>query len=147
MYCRITSHLGHCSYTMSININHRSDCHKFRPTLCLSQGLSHPEENKVKVTLERVTKAQRGSRGIALLFLYPQRKIGWVVNATSRPLYSGKETRYQLYRRLGGPQGRSGRVRKTSPQPGFDPRTVQPVASRYTDCAFPAHEENKNRLK
>ena len=31
------------------------------------------------------------------------------------------------------PQGRSGRVRKTSPQPGFDPWTVQPVASRYTD--------------
>jgi hypothetical protein len=29
----------------------------------------------------------------------------------------GKETRYQLYRRLGGPQGRSGRVRKISPSP------------------------------
>jgi hypothetical protein len=26
------------------------------------------------------------------------------------------------------------------PQPGFDPRTVQPVASRYTDCAAPAHK-------
>jgi hypothetical protein len=33
----------------------------------------------------------------------------------------GKETRYQFYRRLGGPQGRSGRMRKISPQPGFDP--------------------------
>ena len=22
---------------------------------------------------------------------------------------------------------------------GFDPRTVQPVVSRYTDCAIPAH--------
>jgi len=43
-----------------------------------------------------------------------------------------KETRYTLYRRLGGPQGRYGRVRKTSPPPGFDPRTDQPVASRYT---------------
>ena len=43
-------------------------------------------------------------------------------------------TRYPLYRRLGGPQGRSGRVRKISPPPGFDPRTVQHVASRYTDC-------------
>jgi hypothetical protein len=38
-----------------------------------------------------------------------------------------------LYRRLGGPQGRSERLRKISPPPGFDPRTVQPVASRYTD--------------
>jgi hypothetical protein len=55
----------------------------------------------------------------------------------SRPgpsLPPGK-TRYPLYRRLGGPQGRSGQVRKISPPPGFDPRTVQPVASRYTDYA------------
>jgi hypothetical protein len=28
---------------------------------------------KVKFTLEQTTKAQRGSRGIALLFLYPRR--------------------------------------------------------------------------
>jgi len=35
-----------------------------------------------------------------------------------------------MYRRLGGPQGRSGQVRKISPPPGFDPRTVQPVGSR-----------------
>jgi hypothetical protein len=47
-------------------------------------------------------------------------------------------TRYPLYRRLGGPQGRSGRVRKILLPPGFDPRTVQPVASRYTDWAIPA---------
>ena len=31
------------------------------------------------------------------------------------------KTRSPLYRRLCGPQGRSGRVRKTSPPPGFDP--------------------------
>ena len=48
------------------------------------------------------------------------------------------KTRYPLYRRLGGPQGRSGRVRKISSPPGFDPRTVQPVVSRYTDWAIPA---------
>jgi hypothetical protein len=41
-------------------------------------------------------------------------------------------TRYPLYRRLGGPQGRSGQVRKDSTPQGFDPRTVQPVARRYT---------------
>ena len=47
------------------------------------------------------------------------------------------KTRYQLYRRLGGPHGRSGRMRKTSTPPGFDPPIVQPVATRYTDCAIP----------
>ena len=57
--------------------------------------------------------------------------------SASRPgssLPPGK-TRYPLYRRLGSPQGRSGQVRKISPPPGFDPRTVQPVASRYIDYA------------
>ena len=43
-----------------------------------------------------------------------------------------------ILRRLGGPQSRSGRVRKNSHTPGFEPMTVQPVASRYTDCVFPA---------
>jgi len=51
-----------------------------------------------------------------------------------RSLPLGK-TRYPFYRRMGGPQGRSGQVRKISPSPGFDPRTVQLVASRYTDYA------------
>jgi hypothetical protein len=49
------------------------------------------------------------------------------------------KTRYLLYRRLGGHQGRYGRVRKISPPPGFDPRTVKRVASRYTDWDIPAH--------
>ena len=43
--------------------------------------------------------------------------------------------------RLGWPQGRSGLVRKFSPPPtapGTRSRTVQPVASRYTDWAIPA---------
>ena len=44
-----------------------------------------------------------------------------------RSLPPGK-TRYPLYSRLGGPQGPSGHVRKISPPPGFDPRTVQLVA-------------------
>ena len=51
-----------------------------------------------------------------------------------RSLPLGK-TRYPLYRRLVGPQGRSGQVQKISSSPGFDLRTVQPVASRYTDWA------------
>ena len=53
-----------------------------------------------------------------------------MVSITPRPLYPRGKNRYPLYmyRRMGGPQGRSGRVRKISPPPGFDPRTVQPVA-------------------
>jgi len=44
-----------------------------------------------------------------------------------------KETRFPLYMRLDAPQGQYERGRKISSPPGFDPRNVQPVASRYTD--------------
>jgi hypothetical protein len=63
----------------------------------------------------------------------------WVVNATPRLLYSRREAWYPFYRKLGGPQDRCKRVRKISPPPGFDPRTVHLVASRYTDLAIAAH--------
>jgi hypothetical protein len=49
------------------------------------------------------------------------------------------KTQYPLYRRLDGPQGWSGWVQKILPPTGFDPRTVQPITSRYTDCTIPAH--------
>jgi hypothetical protein len=45
-----------------------------------------------------------------------------------------KKTLYLLYKRLDGQQVWSGRVRFSTP--GFDPRTVQPAASRYTDPLF-----------
>jgi hypothetical protein len=79
--------------------------------------------------------AHRGSRGIALPFHDHGYRRGW--GSASRPgrsLPPGK-TRYPLYRRLDRSQGRSGQVRKISPPSGFDPRTVQPVASRYIDYA------------
>jgi hypothetical protein len=62
------------------------------------------------------------------------------VRVTPRPdrFTPGKETRYPLYRRLGGPQGRSGRVRKISPPPGFVSRTIAPTGSLYTDNSVPA---------
>jgi hypothetical protein len=56
---------------------------------------------------------------------------GWA-SRLGRFIPLGK-TRYELHKKLCGPQGRSGQVRKISP--GFDPRTVQTVASRYTDWA------------
>ena len=79
--------------------------------------------------------AHRWSRGIALPF-HDHALEGGEGSAShpGRSLPSGK-TRYPLYKRLGRPQGRSGQVGKISPPPppGFDPWTVQPVASRYTD--------------
>ena len=50
----------------------------------------------------------------------------------------GRETQYPLHSSLGGPRSRSGRMRKVSSPPGFDPLTFQPLTGRYTDCAVPA---------
>jgi hypothetical protein len=68
--------------------------------------------------------AYRGSRGIALPFHdHYTRRGEELASRPGRSLPPGK-TWYPLYSRLGGPQGRSGQVRKISPPPGFDPRTV-----------------------
>jgi len=55
----------------------------------------------------------------------------WSAARPGRTLPSGK-TRYPFYRRLGGPQGRSGRAENLVPT-GILSRTVQHVVSRYTD--------------
>jgi hypothetical protein len=70
-------------------------------------------------------------RGRILSFLDLSARRGWVVSATPQPLYPGKDP-VPIVQMLGGPQGWSGRVRKISPLPGFDPRTVQPVVSRIS---------------
>ena len=50
-------------------------------------------------------------------------------------------TRYPFYRRLGGPQGRSERVRKISPPPGFDPQTVQPRSESLYRLSYPCRQK------
>jgi hypothetical protein len=47
------------------------------------------------------------------------------------------KTRYLLYRRLGGPQGRYGRVRKIWPPQEFDPRTAQPRSESLYPLIYP----------
>ena len=49
-----------------------------------------------------------------------------------------EKNRYPLCGRLGGLQRHSRRMRKISPPLEFDPRTVQPVASRHTAYGIPA---------
>ena len=107
----------------------RTDC------LCLSLL------KKVKCTLVQALRhwtgrtARRGSGGRALIFLDHGTRRGW--GAASRPgryLLPGK-TRYPLYRRLVGPRASQDRCGKSRPRQRFDRRTVQPVASCYTNYA------------
>jgi hypothetical protein len=63
-----------------------------------------------------------------------------VVSFTPQPLYpKGKSRWYPLDRRLGGPQSRSrrgGEEKNSQPQPGIEPRIIQPVAQRFTTEIF-----------
>ena len=104
------------------------------------EKLTFNKESKAKVF---PLQARLCPRGCVELQLYSSMTTAleageWSAARLGRTLPPGK-TRYPLYRKLGGPQGRSGWAENLDP-PGFDPRTVQPVVSRYTDWATrPTH--------
>jgi len=89
---------------------------------------------KVKWTRYRPCVAQWVGRGIALLFRDRYTRRGWVVSSTPRPHFTPVKNRYPFYRRLGGPQDRSGRAENLVPT-GIRSRTFRPVVNRYTDWA------------
>jgi len=64
-----------------------------------------------------------------MVLLFPE----WVRGQRHAPAAFCLQYRPGIHRTEGWVGPRSGRVRKISPPPGFDSRTVQPVASRYTD--------------
>jgi hypothetical protein len=86
-----------------------------------------------------------------------RRRVGWEVKLQplrnprwnnvggqhqSAPTSHPGKIRYLFYRRLGGPRGRFGRHGKSRPPPGYDPRTVQPVASRCANYVKPGRVGN-----
>jgi hypothetical protein len=76
----------------------------------------------------------------------PRSLKGWVVTSTPRKLYPRNETRYPLYVKVGGPHGQSRWLQKISPRPGFEPQTVRPVASYFTDWATPVALRKDSRF-
>jgi hypothetical protein len=79
--------------------------------------------------------ASRVGRGIALPFLDLGIRRGWVVNSTPQKHFTPEKSRYPLYRRLGGPQGQSGRGGKSRPTGIRSPYRSARKLSRYTDWA------------
>jgi hypothetical protein len=65
-------------------------------------------------------------------------KVGGQIHAAAA-LPPGKRPGTHCIGGLVGPRAGLDGCGKSRPPPGFDPRTVQPVASRYTDYAIPAH--------
>ena len=99
--------------------------------LCKGKGKFHP-----KTGHKGPEREKRYSSVLSLISALDGDMCGQ--HHSPAPLPPGK-TLYPLYRRLFGPPVLSGQVHKISPPPGFDPRTVQPVASRYTNWTIPAH--------
>jgi len=80
--------------------------------------------------------ANRGSRDIALLFLDHGTRRRWGVIVMPRPLFAPGKDPVPVVQEAGWAPGPvwTGAENLAS-LPGFDTRTVQPVASRYTDWA------------
>jgi hypothetical protein len=76
-------------------------------------------------------------KGIALPIIQPRRYIGMGGQRHApATLLPGKRPGTHSKGGCVGPRAGLDGSGKISPPPGFDPRTVQPVASRYTDCAL-----------
>jgi hypothetical protein len=99
---------------------------------------------KVKVTLVHALRlctgrtAHRGSRRIlvALLFHDHGTRRGWGFSVTPRPLFTpGKVPVHIVQEVWWTPRPLCTGVANFAPTPGFDPRTVEPVASHYTNWA------------
>ena len=67
--------------------------------------------------------------------------MGWVFNAKPRPLYRRETPDTRCIGGWVGPRAGLEVCGKSRPPSGFDPRTVQPIASPYglVDRAIPAH--------
>jgi hypothetical protein len=83
-------------------------------------------------------QAQRGGTDYSYTMLQLRARRGWWSVSHPGHFTPWKETQYPLYRRLGWPQCQFGQAWKILLTLGFEPLTVQSVASRYTNCANPA---------
>ena len=95
---------------------------------------------KVKWSRYRPGVAQRVGRSIVLLFHDRGTRRRWVVSSTPLLHFTPGKTLYPFYRRLGGPQGRSGRTKNLVPT-GIRSRTFQPVAQSLYRLSYPAHAD------
>ena len=102
-------------------------------------------KGKVKCTLVEALRlctgctAHRRSRGIALLFLDHGTRRGWGVSVTAQPLFTPRKDLVPIVQEAGWAPGPVWTGAENLARSGFDPRTIQPVASHYSDWAITAH--------
>jgi hypothetical protein len=79
--------------------------------------------------------AHMGSRSIALLFHSHGTRRGWGVSVTPRPLFTPGKDPVPLVQEAGWAPGLVWTSAENLAPMGFNPRTVQPIASCYTNYA------------
>jgi len=79
--------------------------------------------------------AHRGSRDIALLFQDHGTRRDWGVSVTPRPLFTPGKDPVPIVQEAGWAPASVWTGAENLAPPRFDHRTVQPVASRFTDWA------------
>ena len=72
--------------------------------------------------------------------------MGWRVSNTLRPVFTLRKDPVPILQEAGWAPGPVLTGSEISPSPGFNPRTVQPVASRYTNWAISARPVRKYYL-
>jgi hypothetical protein len=99
--------------------------------------LERVTKGKVKCTLAQALRlctgcmARRGSRGIALFFLDHSTRRGQCHAPAA--LYPGERPSTHCTGGWVCPRPSLDRCGKSCTPPGFDPRTIQPITSRYTN--------------
>jgi hypothetical protein len=78
---------------------------------------------------------QRVGRGIALLFHDLGTRRVWVVSSTPRPKFTPRKDSVPIVQEAGWAPGPVWTDTENLAPTGIDPRTVQPLVSRYTDLA------------
>jgi len=87
----------------------------------------------MKFTLQQATKTHRGVEVYLQSFFNFGARSVWVVNAAPWPLYPLERPDTHCIGGWVGPRAGLDGCGKSRPPSGFDPRTLQPVTSRYTD--------------
>jgi hypothetical protein len=137
----------------NINVRHAASplCASETCFCFMSRRLVHHKSmllRKVKCTLVQALglcigrTAHKGSRGIALLFHDHGTRREWGVRVTLRPLFTPGKDPVPIVQEAGWAPGPVWTGAENLAPPGFDPQTVQPVASHVARCKIAINSNN-----
>jgi hypothetical protein len=104
-----------------------------KPAVVSEMNMNIYKKVKVKVPRYRPGVVQKVGRGIALLFHGRSLRRVLVVSSTPKPHFTPGKGSIPIVQQAGWDPGPVWTGAENLAPQGLDPRTVQPVVSRYTD--------------